>query len=230
MLLGCAAIAAVALLLFAQRTEVTARSKGIVGYSGNPATHDGAQCTRCHHDGQSPEVALDGPMQVEPGSTNAYTLTLTGGQQMGAGFNVSTTSGVLDAVDVDAQALEGEITHTAMKSVDPVTGAVTFSFAWTAGEGAELVTMYGAGNSVNGDGSTSGDSSSATSLEIAVGSAPGPTATEGATSTPTPTTMASDTPEVTDTPETSETPEATDTPQPMLRIFIPQAVNGNAGA
>ena len=148
-----------------------ARSSGINGFSGNPATNGGAICNACHSGGQTPQVSLDGPTLVAPGTVHTYTLTIMGGQEVAGGLDVSATSGSLVVTDPGTQLKSGEITHTSPRPVDGNKN-VTFSFNWTAPvvEGAAM--LYGAGNSVNLASGNGGDRAASDSLAITVASAP----------------------------------------------------------
>ncbi len=161
------AIAVVVLAMLAISTAVQAYSSGISGYSGNPSTNGGASCTDCHSGGVAPTVTLTGPTSVTPGSTNTYTLTISGGQMAGGGMDVSATAGTLASIAGQGTKLQsGEITHSATKSADG-SGNVTFNFNWTA-PASGSATLYGAGASVNGTGGTSGDNGAKTSLVVTV--------------------------------------------------------------
>src|SRR5260370_19689723 len=64
----------------------SASSSGISGFSGK----NGSTCTSCHFGGIQPMVTLTGPTSVNSGSTNTYTLTITGGQATrGGGLDVA---------------------------------------------------------------------------------------------------------------------------------------------
>jgi len=112
-------------------SDLLARSGGINGFSGNPATNGGAICNQCHSGGQTPQVSLDGPTLVAPGTVHTYTLTIMGGQEVAGGLDVSATSGTLVVTDPGTQMKSGEITHTSPRPVDGNKN-VTFSFNWTA--------------------------------------------------------------------------------------------------
>lgn len=154
-----------ATLGFAMPGTALAFSGGISGYSGNPATNGGATCTLCHSGGIVPSVSLSGPNSVAPGSTHTYTLTISGGQEVAGGLDVSVTGGMLTVSAAGTKLLNNEITHTASKPA--ANGEVTFSFDWTAPVSGS-VTMYAAGNSVDGQSGAQGDNSAATQLSIAV--------------------------------------------------------------
>ncbi len=140
-----------------------ASSGGISGYSGNPATGGGATCSQCHSGGVKPTVTLDGPTTVAPGQTASYTLTIVGGT--GGGFDVSVTGGTLVA-GADSKVSGGEVVHTGTKPTSG--GEVAWTFSWTAPASAGDVTMYGAGNAVNGDFGLGGDAVETDTLAIAV--------------------------------------------------------------
>ena len=74
--------------------RIDAFSSGLLGYSGNPATNGGSYCNHCHNTGIVPIVSLTGPAVVTPGSTNVYTLTISGGQQAAGGLDVSSADEV----------------------------------------------------------------------------------------------------------------------------------------
>lgn len=139
-------------------------STGITGFSGKSG---GAGCNTCHYGGVTPEVSITGPHIVSPGATHIYTLTISGGQEVAGGLNVAAADGNLFPFSGDTQLLNNEITHTAPKAVNQ-DGAVVFAFAWTAPITSGVVTLYGAGNSVNGNGSFSGDAGALTTLSLAV--------------------------------------------------------------
>lgn len=167
---------------------VHASLNGRVGFSGNPATNGGATCTACHAVGAPlPTVVLEGPTTVMAGATNLYTLTISGGPAQVGGLNVATGNnrGALLPTGSDTQVLLNELTHSAPKAFSG--GQVRFAFAWTAPTFNDTVTLYGAGNSADGQQSLSGDGIGATTLAIQVtGGTGGPPAT---TPTPPPATL-----------------------------------------
>ena len=138
------------IMLFASKAALGMPS-GITGYSGNPLN-----CSVCHGGGVDPTVTLTGPTSVAPGSTNMYTLTISGGQRNSGALDVSVTSGTLASIAGQGTKLQsGQIVHTARKAVDAA-GNVSFNFNWTA-PASGSATIYGAGLSANGDGTESGD-------------------------------------------------------------------------
>lgn len=141
-------------------------STGITGLSG---MNGGNSCNLCHYDGITPEVSMSGPQIVLPGATHIYSLTISGGQEISGGLNVAVTNGALLSLSSETRMENDEITHTAPKSVNQ-NGDVVFSYAWTAPNitGTVPITMYGAGNSVNGNGNNSGDAAGLTTLSITV--------------------------------------------------------------
>jgi hypothetical protein len=141
---------------------------GRVGRSGNPNSGAGETCAQCHGGGIVPTVLLDGPADVGPAETVTYTLRIAGGQEIAGGFNVSASTGQLavlpGATDVqlipwlldDNVTERDELTHTEPKAADG-TGTVSFSFTWTAPSEPGTAVLYGAGNSVNLNGSPLND-------------------------------------------------------------------------
>lgn len=156
-------------LLLHDATPVNASLNGRVGFSGNPATNGGANCTSCHAVGaQLPTVSLQGPANVMAGATNLYTLTISGGPAQTGGLDISTSStrGSFLPTGADTQAFLNELTHSAPKAFSG--NQVQFSFLWTAPAFGDTVIMYGAGNSSNGQKDLSGDGINTTSLTIQV--------------------------------------------------------------
>lgn len=153
---------------------VAAYSGGRIGRSGNPAT-GGLTCNQCHSGGEPPTVVITGPSIVKPGQTATYSLVISGGQEVGGGFNVSADAGELGtpASATDTQVLvepitqRPEVTHAGPKAVDSQ-GVVTFTFEWTAPNTAGIATLYGAGNSVNFSGYPDGDAAAAVTRGVAV--------------------------------------------------------------
>jgi hypothetical protein len=139
---------------------------GISGYSGNPAS-GGATCIACHSGGQPPRTRIEGPSVVAIGNTVTYTLRISGGQSIAGGLDVSVTAGGLVATDPGTQLLNSEITHVQPRTVD-ANGDVVFTFDWNAPASATTATFYGAGNSVDGDFTSSGDLSDKAKLAVTV--------------------------------------------------------------
>lgn len=166
MLLAIAAITAfVAILLSA--SQASARPRGMIDASGNPAMNGGATCAACHSGGEQPQVTLIGPTTVKPGETNRYTLQIKGGPAVVGGFNVSAEMGEISGPDANTQILEGQATHAGVLSFDGG-DTVSWSFNWTAPMTAGQVGMFGAGNSANGADKTDGDGIDAASIIINV--------------------------------------------------------------
>ncbi len=172
-ILGSAAILGLA------APKAVAWSGGISGFSGNPAINLGAICTDCHSGGIAPSVSFAGPTLVSPGSSTVYQFRITGGQSDHGGFDVSATGGTLLDSEMGTRLENGEVTHTAPRPAS--SGRVIFSFTWQAPAAPGTYTLYGAGNSVNFNGSPLGDNAAATSLQVTVEAA---SATPGETSDP----------------------------------------------
>jgi len=144
--------------------------------SGIASTQFGsAGCNDCHSGGNRPDVTLDGPSVVAPGTTNQYTLQIftTGAQDKG-GLTVSATAGALTVGGTAASATRTvvggggalEITHAVPKAA--AGGTVSFTFVWTAPSVAGPVTMRGWGNAVDGSASPAGDRADTEDLNIVV--------------------------------------------------------------
>ena len=164
-----ALVLVVAVFIAIRSDDARASAGGRVGFSGNPATNAGQNCTACHSPGAStPSVTISGPAVVNAGSTNSYVVTLTGGPGVTGGFNASTSGfvGTFAPVNSETELLAGEITHNDPKFFSG--GQVQFTYNWTAPASNGVVTMYAAGNSTNGQGNTSGDGVNNTSMAITV--------------------------------------------------------------
>ncbi|MBV7330230.1 PQQ-dependent sugar dehydrogenase [Chloroflexi bacterium TSY] len=163
-----------------EQEVATASLNGRIGFSGNPETNGGETCTTCHGTGAAlPVVTLDGPTAVTAGTTNLYTLTVSGGPAQTAGLNVSVSNrrGLLAPIDADTQRILDELTHSAPKPF--VNNQATFTFAWTAPTHNDTITLYAAGNSSNGQEDLLGDGIQTDSLTITIrgGSGEPPTGT-----------------------------------------------------
>ncbi len=168
-------ITAALLLSAAVPQAVWAHASGITGYSGNTATHSGAICTACHSGGTVPTVTITGPASLAPGASGTYTLMITGGPAVVGGLDVSASAGTLAAGDAATQLMSGEITQKSATSF--TSGALSFTFALNAPATAGTVTLYGAGLSANGNGSTSGDNAAKATLAVTVAAATAPSIT-----------------------------------------------------
>ncbi len=155
-------------------------SGGISGYSGHPGISGGATCATCHTGGVAPAVSIAGPTTVTAGSTSNFTLTISGGQAVGGGFGLSATGGSLVATAADTRLVGAELVQAGTKTADGA-GVVSWNFGWTAPATAGTVTLYAAGNSVDGDGGTGGDATTLASITITVTAAANqvPTANPG---------------------------------------------------
>lgn len=181
-------------------------TNGAVGYSGNPSTLSGAICTNCHSGGVVPAVTLVGPTNVTAGSTSNYTLVIGVAQAFGS-LDVSVTAGTLNATQNGTEVRSGELVQTTARPVNQF-GTVEFGFNWTAPMTLGNVTMYAAGNSVNGNDDDTGDNANKTQLIIVV-QAPTTTTTNTTTTTTNTTTT------TTTTTNTTTTTTQTNTTTPL---------------
>ena len=152
-------------------------STGVNGYSTNPATNAGNSCVLCHSGGTVPTVTLSGPVSVQPGTINTYTLTISGGQANSGGLDVSVDAGTLINTLASTKLQSGEITHTQRALADP-NGDVAWSFDWQAPTTLGNYNIYSAGLSTNADSSTTGDAVAtlATTVTVSAGASQPPVA------------------------------------------------------
>ncbi|MBI3783449.1 MAG: hypothetical protein HY270_08605 [Deltaproteobacteria bacterium] len=168
----------------------SAYATGINGYSGKSR---GVICNSCHTDetATAPIVHFEGPTSVAPDATATFQFVVQSqsSTQTFSGFDVAATGGTLAAVAGQGEfLLAKEITHTAPKANDS-SGTAMFELSWQAPSTPGSYTLYGAGNSVNGDGSERvGDHAAAATIAIQVGAAEAtPTPTMVPTSSASPT-------------------------------------------
>ncbi|WP_455374899.1 c-type cytochrome [Kaarinaea lacus] len=155
-----------AILLALTPLQLNALSTGIVQHSGNPNINGGSTCTLCHSGGTAPTLQLSGPTSVEAGSSNTFTLTMSGGQENLAGFNISAGQGSLTASLSGIGVESGELKHTQAFNVGSAGGLWNFSFTAPATTGQ--VTLYAAGVSANGDSQMTGDGVATTTFVVEV--------------------------------------------------------------
>lgn len=139
---------------------------GITGFSGKTS---GVNCNSCHAGGTAPIVDFEGPTTVAPGSTNTYRFNVRSqvAGQTGAGLDVAVSGGTLAvASEQGARVLANEIVHNAAKG--NVDGVATWEFSWTVPAAEGTATLFGSGNSVNGDDGTFGDRATSTTLAVQV--------------------------------------------------------------
>ncbi|HVM95193.1 MAG TPA: choice-of-anchor V domain-containing protein, partial [Candidatus Acidoferrales bacterium] len=177
-------IAPLFVLITVLSSVASAYMTGINGYSGK---NRGIICTSCHSGGTAPTVQFDGPSTAAPNAivTFHFIIQSQSPTQTFAGLDVAASDGTLGIVAGQGEfLLAKEVTHTEPKAND-ANGAASFEFTWQAPGTPGTYTLFGAGNSVNGDGSErSGDSAAGTTLSIDVGTAD-PTATPTVPPTPT---------------------------------------------
>jgi hypothetical protein len=108
-----------AILCFAPLAN--ASSTGISGYSGKA----GRYCTSCHSSGTGTTATLSGPTSVTSGSTNTYTMTISGSGARG-GLDVASSAGTFATAQADTRLLNGELVHSTTSSTK------TWTFKWIA--------------------------------------------------------------------------------------------------
>jgi len=159
--------------------ELTSASEfGRNGFSANPSTNGGATCNVCHVLGASvPNVTISGPVVVDAGTRNSYTVTIRNGPARTGGINISTSdfAGELIPADSDLKLIGRELSHISPKLF--ASDELSFSFFWTAPTYNGDVTIFAAGNSSNGQRDLAGDGIDTNTLKLTVqnGSQPPPT-------------------------------------------------------
>lgn len=147
-----------------------ANSAGIGQRSGK----QGQGCTTgCHASGASPTaptVVLQGPTTLAAGATGNYSLVITGGPAVKAGMNVAVSNGggtlTPGAGLKAAPGAADELTHSAPK--DFANNEARFDFTLVAPATAGTVTLYGSGNSTNGNAAITGDNAASVMVNIQV--------------------------------------------------------------
>ncbi|MFQ5668758.1 MAG: dockerin type I repeat-containing protein [Candidatus Binatia bacterium] len=213
-------VAAITLILPLHRAF--AFKNGITGRSGKPPT---TICNACHSGGDPPVVSFSFTdlLPLNPGDTGNFTFTVqsTASRQPAAGFNVAASGGELKKkFGQREQVINGELTHTAPKKTN-ASGQASWKFKWVAPATPGIYILWGAGNSVNLNNTTTGDRAAATMFFIAVGDVATVTPTFSVTPTPAATPMPTTpgptftpTPTRTGTPTTTATPTSTHTRLP----------------
>jgi uncharacterized protein (TIGR03382 family) len=166
---GAAGVLAASLL----STSAFAFGAGKTGSSGKSGSQP---CTMCHNGGTAPTVEISGPTTLAAGATGQYTLIIRGGAAVKAGMNVAASDAAasLEPGSATEQKKEaGELTHKTSKAFS--NGEARFDFSLIAPSTAGTVTLFGAGNSTNGNGTAVGDMSATTTLNVTVSAGNNPT-------------------------------------------------------
>lgn len=207
-----------ALAIFLTAVSTSANSFGIAGFSGKR----GFICDTCHRGGSPPgatpavEFEAPGGTTVAAGAIATFRFRIAStaaNRQTHAGFNVAASDGVIGVTDPAGtltQVVLGsvEITHSSPRANDPQ-GVAVFEFSWRAPEAAGTYTLFGAGNSVNRDGTIFGDAAARTTLSITVIAPSTPTPTQTATPTAVSTATPAAVSTATATPTSTTTPTST---------------------
>jgi mono/diheme cytochrome c family protein len=168
-LFGALLLSSLSILL--ATSNAFADANGRAGYSGVTRS-----CTNCHTNVATlPMVTLSGAQSVTVGSTNTYTLTVSGGPGVSAGMDVSANGGTLAATMADTKMSGSEVVHSSPTAMPG--GTATYTFSWTAPTANGTYTIYAAGLSSNNAGNDTGDATAVTTLMVAVTGATAPTPT-----------------------------------------------------
>lgn len=140
----------------------SASQGGIPGYSLNAT--GSLSCHLCHLPpillAETNTLSIQGNTTVLAGSTSSYTLQLVapdGGLLQSndyAGFDMSTTGGLLISTSSDTQVSNSELVHSNRKlmTANGAQHEVSWGFDWQAPSTAGVVTLRACGLPVNGDG------------------------------------------------------------------------------
>jgi hypothetical protein len=175
-------------------------------------------------------VHFEGPTQLAAGATGTFRFVIQSqsSKQIAAGLDVAASGGTFAPVmGQGEQVLSGEIMQTQPKHND-TNGTASWDFTWQVPTQGETATLFGAGISVNLNGTTSGDQSARTTYGVII-------LTPTPTNTPTVAPTQTSTPTATRTPTAppTNTPTPTDTPTPTPRVVhidIGSATGGPGGA
>lgn len=147
---------------------------GRSGFSGNPQTNGGSDCTVCHMPGNAEalDVTITGPAELDAGQTGSYSITIAGSPAaITGGVNVSVSGGVgqLSPLTGDArlQRVEDELAHVDPQPFD-AGHQLTVDFLWQAPNYETTVVFYAAGNATNGALDLLGDVVGTTSYAVTV--------------------------------------------------------------
>lgn len=210
---------AVLLLVLVLPLCAAATPAGISGFTGKGGS---SICTSCHVGGAAPTVVLAGPAALVAGMTGNYTLTITGGPAVNAGFGASlggANSGTATfTAGAGSKVLNGEVVQSAAKVF--AAGSAVFAFSVKAPLTAGLFTISAAGLSSNNNLGPDGDGAAGTSLDVNVtltgGGIPdaGAASPDAGTSPTTPTNPTNPTNPT--TPSPTVTPDAGAAPKDLL--------------
>jgi hypothetical protein len=231
---GCQRLILLAVLMVVAKQAI-AFSTGITTYSGKSGPL--VICNACHAGGAVPMVSFSGPTTLAPGDTGTFTLSVLSADldlQTFSGIDISAaasgstvSAGTLTTISGQGtQVLNGEITHTTPRLNDS-NGLVDWSFRWKAPNTTGNYILYGAGNSVNRNFTSSGDRAAATTWVVNVSALPtaSPSVSPTATSSPTITPTKTISPTASSTATSTSTPTRTPTPTPTA-TFAPFGISG----
>ena len=126
-------------------------------------------CNSCHAGGTAPTVSIMGPATLMTGASATYTVMISGGAGVRAGFNAAASDGSFVA-GAGTRVMGGEVTHFPGPGMFNG-GTASFSFTYTAPATAGSITMFVAGLSASGGNQEMGDMAESMTFTIAVGGA-----------------------------------------------------------
>jgi 6-phosphogluconolactonase (cycloisomerase 2 family) len=156
----------VLLLLTAQTTS--ARSSGIVNYSGNPQTIGGVNCSECHTGGDfgDPEfVRVLGRGTLLSGDTGNFSVDIdSSGNRNNCGVGISATAGQLVASDSDTRLAVNSLGDDEVVNDGAITSCGNIGFQWVAPTVTEPMTALFYVGGIRSDGSGQDDDTTGTAI------------------------------------------------------------------
>jgi hypothetical protein len=159
-------ISAILLLAISGSAFMVISNNGIANQTGSPGE---ATCSSCHGGGSSASSGVSitavpsfSNNEYEPGTT--YTITIdviaAGFNKFGFGCEIlkmnNTNAGLMQAAGTGVKFINTTRKNAVHSTPKTGSGMGSFTFQWVAPQ-LDTLTMYVAGNAVNGNGSTSGD-------------------------------------------------------------------------
>jgi uncharacterized protein (TIGR03382 family) len=140
-------------------TSALASSTGSTGLIGNSGKSASQTCNACHSGGTAPTVTLSGPETLAAGATGQYTLTIQGGAAVRGGTNIALSAGTTASLEpgTELRKFGAELVHAQPKNFDATSKTVSFGFSVVAPSTTGTFTIFGAGNSANGNNNQTGD-------------------------------------------------------------------------
>ncbi|AKJ04624.1 uncharacterized protein (TIGR03382 family) [Archangium gephyra] len=145
-------------------TPALATSTGITGQSGKA----GPTCNLCHTGATPPTVEFTGPSALAPGATGQYSFIIRGGAAKTGGVDLAVShSDALLQPGPGTKKLDTELSHSEPRAF--AGNELRFDFSLVAPARDVTLTLFGAGNSADGDLGSGGDRAASTRWQVVVG-------------------------------------------------------------